>query len=89
LLASILSFFFLATAMARSIRGCATVDAKTIRGAKTARGCSDREHLYKAVGFLPTPKGSQILLNLNRAIEEKDVNENGNGTGDLPLMALA
>jgi len=37
--------------------------AVTIRGALKAKGHADREHLFKASGFLPVPKGSTITIN--------------------------
>lgn len=53
----------------------------TIKGAKKLKGYADREHLYKASGFLPTPKGSTTTVNVGQpaaALPEADM-EGGKG----------
>lgn len=52
----------------------------TIEGAKKVKGIADREHLYKASGFLPTPKGSVTTVNVGQPQpEEKQLGEGGRG----------
>jgi len=61
------------------------VVARTIKQAKTVKGLYDREHLFKAVGFLPVNKGQQIFIN-SRPVDEKEVEDDTDGTGSLPTM---
>lgn len=58
--------------------------AVTIRGALKAKGHADREHLFKASGFLPVPKGSTITINpgMQQALPQGHSEEDGSG-GDL------
>lgn len=43
--------------------------AASIRSAKTTKGVYDREHLYKATGLLPTPKGSTTIISVGGKTE--------------------
>jgi hypothetical protein len=63
----------------------AEVVARTIKSAKLPLGHYDREHLYRAVGFLPVNKGQQIFIN-TRPQEEEKPEEDTDGTGSLPTM---
>lgn len=54
----------------------------TIKRAKQMKGVADREHFYKASGFLPTPKGSVTTVNVGQPqsqLEEKGLGEGGQG----------
>ena len=57
----------------------------TIKGAKQAKGYADREHLYKATRFLPTPKGSTTTINMGQP-QEQGAPELTDGDGDTPLQ---
>jgi hypothetical protein len=44
----------------------ARVVRKTLEVALTDEGHADRQDLHKAVGFLPSPKGAQTIVNVNQ-----------------------
>lgn len=63
------------------------VVARTIKSAKLPLGHHDREHLFKAVGFLPTPKSSNVFIRVGNPGQEDDKpDEDSDGTGSLPKM---
>lgn len=62
--------------------------ARSIEGAKTEKGFTDRDHLYRAVGFFPTSKGAQVFINVNKAaeVDTEKPEDDSDGTGSLPRM---
>lgn len=55
----------------------------TIKGAKKAKGISDREHLFKSARVLPTPKGSTTNINFGSQKESEELTDGDDTKGDL------
>src|SRR5262249_37802197 len=56
---------------------------KTIKFAKQKGGKADREHLYRATGFLPTPSGGISIINQVAANAQARNAGMGDGSGGM------
>jgi len=54
-----------------------------IKGAMTAKGFADREHIFKAARILPTPKGSTTNINVGERPQLESSHNDDSGEGGV------